>query len=87
MKKLLIFVLLFAFIFTKANLRGEETAEEKKQDKEIRYEGYVEVPQATDDGTIFVFNNQKKDCDSMNNVATTKSPSFWDRLGSWLHLW
>ena len=80
MKKIIIFVLLFAFIFTKTNLRGEETAEEKKQDKEILYEGYVEVPQAKDDGAIIVVSNKKKDGDSMNNVATTNNKSFWDKV-------
>ena len=89
MKKLLIFVLLFAFIFNKANLRGEETAEEKKQDKEIIYEGYVEVPQkapigGTGIGVIVGAPNDVNEV--LNPEATTKntnSKSLWKKMLGW----
>ena len=91
MKKLLIFALLFAFIFTKANLRGEETAEEKKQDKEIIYEGYVEVPQKAVGGTgIAVVVGAPNDVmealnpQATNNNTNSNSKSFWKKMFGWL---
>jgi len=74
MKKLLIFVLLFAFIFTKANLR-EGTIEKKN------FKVTIVSNSKTDYGSI---TKNKQGKNSMNSVANTKSTSFLKKLFGWL---
>ena len=74
MKKLLIFVLLFAFIFTKANLR-EGTIEKKN------FRVTIVSNSKTDYGSI---TNNIQGKNSMNSVATSNNTSFWKKMFGWL---
>jgi len=81
MKKLLIFALLFAFIFTKANLR-EGTIEKKNFGVIIKPAEESDL-EATD-VIIFkskTFEMEKKD--SINSVPNTSKPSLLKRILSW----
>ena len=81
MKKLLLFVLLFTFILSKANLRGEETVPKKEEEKETLYEGSVEVPQGAM-SRIYVTSSKggsvKDATNDPNSKVILNSLAFWN---------